>query len=479
MELVTRAPWGRLFWIIAEDYEGTHKEFEYALQWFVQLGAVDKREVSMPMRNQWRMRLKTGQIIETKSGFDISKVRSDAPDGILVVEAATVPYALFLKCFGRLGETRGWLVCSGTFEGSTGWFPELFREFQGNNLEFRGRSFSVPSWSNLAVYPGGRDDPEIKRLERVYSRVPGLFEERCGGVPTPPVNLVFRDYLESIHVGSANQCGYKPGVPVYLGVDPSDGGHPYAVVACQFWSDSDPDPDDRIDYCNVIDEVWERGLIDEQIIDVCMSRPWWRDVRGGAIDHEAPDSKRRWLSRAGVVLKSDKIPQLQGIRRLHSFLYFERPAVGDVSAGAVDMDALFIHTPHLQIADWEGRGQGYGLRYEFPRYRRKETDVGSDFLPSEVPDARLPCDALKALWYLLIARYGAVRGHKLPLPHYAQRQATTAREWRNGHVGQHEARSGPNGPHFLTVVQKRVENAADRRRVRKSIHRVKNTVFRP
>src|SRR3989304_1430680 len=131
MELVTRAPWGRLFWIIAEDYEGTHKEFEYALQWFTQLDAVDKRDISMPLRHQWHMRLKTGQVIETKTGSDISKIRSDAPDGILLVEAATVPYGLFLKCFGRLGETRGWLVASGTFEGSSGWGPELFRGLQG------------------------------------------------------------------------------------------------------------------------------------------------------------------------------------------------------------------------------------------------------------------------------------------------------------------------------------------------------------
>jgi len=475
MELVTRAPWGRLFWIIAEDYEGTHKEFEYALQWFTQLDAVDKRDISMPLRHQWHMRLKTGQVIETKTGSDISKIRSDAPDGILLVEAATVPYGLFLKCFGRLGETRGWLVASGTFEGSSGWYPELFREMQGPNQEYRGRSFSVPSWSNPAVYPGGREDPEIKRLERIYSRVPGLFDERCGGVPTPPVNLVFREYLESTHVVASEQYSYKPGVPVYLGVDPSDGGHPYAVIACQFFADHDPDPDDRIDFCVVIDEVWEQGLIDEQMIDACMRRVWWKDVRGGAIDKLAPDSRRRWLSYAGVQLASDRVEQLVGIRRLHSFLYSERAGVDDVASNE------YIRQPHLLIVDQPERGASYGLRYEFPRYKRKETDVGSDMLPSEVPNPNLPCDAIKALWYLLVARYGAVRGRQLPKPVYTLRRGTERVEWRGKRTEQSLPRGGhgSEGRTFLTIVEKRVFNAEERRRTRRAIRRVKDEVFKP
>lgn len=394
-ELVTRVPWGRLFWIVGEDYEATHKEFEYAVEWFSKLGALLRKDVSMPQRNSWRMRLKTGQQIVTKSGKDVRKIRSEAPDGILVPEAATVPHMLFLKCFGRLGETRGWLVCSGTFEGSTGWYPQVWFDLQAQNDFYRGRSFSIPAWSNTTIFPGGRDDAEIKRLERVYSPVPGLFEEKVAGIPVPPANLVFREFRKLVHV--SERSIYLPGRPVYIGVDPSDGGHPYAVVACQFEFDPQAPPEDPIDFCYVVDEIWERGKIDEEMIAEAQSRDWWRDVQGGAIDVQAKDSRRRWLSYGGVLLAARNIPQLHGIRRLHSFLHYN-PAAEDSS-------------PHLLI-----HPDVKGLPYEFGQYKRKDTDLLDGEMPPDLPSANQPNDSIKALWYLLYHRYGPVKAKKLPLP---------------------------------------------------------------
>lgn len=408
-ELLTRAPWGKLFWIVAEDYEGCHREFEYAVDGFNKLGALERKGVSMPNRQQWRMNLKSGQLIETKSGQDVSKLRSDAPDGILIVEAGTCSQALFLKSFGRLSETHGWLVISGTFESSYGWYAELFNEMQKPNDTYRGRSFSLPTWTNLTVFPGGREHPEIQRLWRIYRRVPGMFEERVAGIPAKPATLVFREFREYVHV--SDQAIYRPGVPVYLAVDPSDGGHPYACLAVQFAMDSDPDPDDPIDFCNVIDEIWETGVIDEQVIDEAMSREWWQDVAGGAIDVNAPDSRRRWATRARRPLVADKIEQLAGIRRLHTFLHYVE---NDEPGGA-----QFTTPPHLQV-----HPQCEGLIHEFNHYKRKDRLINESDLPPEVPSANQPNDAIKALWYLLVARYGYVKSKGVPKP---RKYGTTSR----------------------------------------------------
>lgn len=438
--------WGSLYWIIAEDYEGAHKEFEYALQCFSALGAVSKSDVSMPLRNAWKMRLATGQVIETKSGQDVYKLRSDAPDGILLVEAATVSNLLFLKCFGRLSETHGWIVASGTFEGSTGWYPELWRAGQSFNEEYRCRSFSIPSWTNTIVFPDGRNDQEIQRLYRVYSKVPGMFEERVAGVPLPSRALVFREFTPVQH--TSETATYKPNVPVYIAVDPSDGGHPYALLACQFALDQYADPDDPLDICNVIDEIYEQGVIDEEVIAMATTRPWWRDVRGGAIDVAAPDSKRRWLSMGGVNLKSDKIDQLAGIRRLHSFLFYQ--------LANPDLPNSMTLGAHLQI-----NPTCESLIAEFGKYRRRDTDPLSDELPAELPNPNQPCDALKALWYLLVARFGAVRARRLPAPKRTQ--------WRRQ---DYHASASTNYAKRQGAV-----NAANRRGSRLLIHQIGKSIF--
>src|SRR5690606_39648731 len=64
---------------------------------------------------------------------------------------------------------------SGTFEGAYGWYADLWNRWQGPNDD-GGKSFSLPTWTNRAVYPGGREDPEIKRQESLMP--PDLFQER-------------------------------------------------------------------------------------------------------------------------------------------------------------------------------------------------------------------------------------------------------------------------------------------------------------
>ena len=362
---------------------------------------------------------KSGQIIETKTADDVTKIAAVAPDGIIMAEAAQMTYETYLKCVGRVAEKRGWLLLSGTFEGSMGWYPEKFDEWRvGNNIE-DARSYSLPSWSNIVIYPGGRQDPEIQRLEAVYSRVPGMFDERMGAVPVPPASLIFRDFRHTVHVD--NSLEFDPSLPVYLAVDPSSGGDPYAIHACQFpkfklppttpekYAKAEEENPDKIDFCNVIDEYYEVSTITEDIIDNLKKRVWWKNVRGGAIDPEAPDERKRFMRYGKITLVQEPVDIFAGIRRLKSFLHYKRDPETN----------LIMIPPHMRISS-----KCENFIYELGHFKRKMIRSDSMDDPNHIldkPDTNQYDHSVKAIWYLLIARYGDVKSGT---------KATTTSNWK-------------------------------------------------
>lgn len=398
----TRTPYGELFWIVGPDYELARPEFEYWVDFLGRLGAIrSERDISIPKIGKASAVTKTGQVIETKTSDDIKKIAARSPDGILMTEAAQQDYDIFLKCLGRLTETRGWLLMSGTFEDVSRWYVDKFEDWSDPENFEGGIAYSMPTWSNTQIFPGGRNDPEIVRMESIYSRVEGLFEERLGATPIPPTNLVFREFRNSIHV--TPNAHYDSKLPVYLAIDPSDGSKPYSVLACQFHKHlrkvAHPDP---IDYCHVIDEVYLTGKIGEDIIKECQRKIWWKRVEGGAIDPEAPDERRRWLKYGKITLHSEKIPQLEGIRRLKSFLHYKTNPETH----------LIIETPHLYISPLVK-----SLPFEFRKYKR-EKPSDDDREMRTLPPSDQPNHSIKALWYLLIARYGVVKAVPMFKPTY-------------------------------------------------------------
>ena len=305
-ELLSRFYEGELYWLVAADYERTRAEFNYICQGLSTLGfqyqatkQVDPGEILIA----------GGFRVVTKSAKDPRKLAMEAPDGVLVCEASQVDYETFLRLRGRIAEKRGWMLLSGTFESSLGWYPELFNRWLAPNEE-DARSFSMPSWSNLSIYPGGRQDPEILALEQMHSKE--WFMERYGGVPCPPQGLVFSEFSNAIHTGL-----YAADLeePVWLWVDPGYASY-YAVLAVQ----------KRGDEIYIVDEVYEPSLVTSDIITVCQQRPWWKMVVGGAVDiaarqHQAmPSVSEIWLKEAGILLQSQKVRIQDGIEVVKTFL---------------------------------------------------------------------------------------------------------------------------------------------------------------
>jgi len=206
------------------------------------------------------------------------------------------------------------LIVHNTFESSLGWYPNLFTRWQAPNKE-EAVSFSLPTWTNLAVYPGGRQDPEILALE--MSDSPERFKERYGGIPCPPQGTVFNEFQPSIHVGQGGEFEFDPAFPTYTWVDPGY-AHPYAVEVAQKKGDT----------IYIVDEIYEKGLVTSDIITVVAQRQWFPAVQktGGAIDiaarqHQSmPAPAEIWLKEGHIYLRSQKIRIQDGIERFKSVL---------------------------------------------------------------------------------------------------------------------------------------------------------------
>ena len=294
-----------LFWLVAADYERSRAEFMYLVDDFATLGILKKASKRV---DHGRIELADGTVIETKSAKDPRTLAMRAPDGIIGCEASQLDLETFYRLRGRCAPKKAWMFLGGTFEGSLGWYPQLFLAWQhGTDVE---KAYSLPSYTNIHFYPGGEDDPEIKRLEKDSSD--DFFKERIMGIPSPPRGLVFHEFRADYHV---REVEYIPNEPVHLWIDPGYAGG-YAVEVVQII-------DDQI--C-VVDEIYEKSLITEEIVDMAMDKPWWKDVRFGVIDvagyqHQAMSAPAEvWLDKAGLYMASQKVKINDGTERLKSML---------------------------------------------------------------------------------------------------------------------------------------------------------------
>uniref|UniRef100_A0A6H1ZI18 Putative terminase n=1 Tax=viral metagenome TaxID=1070528 RepID=A0A6H1ZI18_9ZZZZ len=314
--LTTRMHEGRLFWLVAANYNLTRPEFEYVCRNLERLGysfthtkQVDPGQIEV-LDSKGRLVFN----IVTKSSNDPRTLAAEAPDGILVCEASQLDYESYLRLRGRIAEKRGWLFMGGTFESSLGWYPELWERGQAPPAsEDDLVSYSMPSWSNTFVYPGGREDPEIKAMETEFST--DWFNERLGGTPCPPKGRVFDEFSTSLHVGAGEAYDFHPTELVHIMIDPGFASA-YTVLAAHQQGDK----------LVVFDEIFERGLVTSEIIKITKQRPWWNRVVSGAIDiaakqHQAmPAPIEVWLKEAGIYLRSQRLSIRDGIEQIKRFL---------------------------------------------------------------------------------------------------------------------------------------------------------------
>lgn len=363
------------FWIVGPDYYLSRPEIEHLMTSADAMGMLDTKSVSMPQEGVWTCRLRTGVVYQTRTSADVQKLAGKAPTGVAMVEAGQQPYESYLRLRGRVAEARGPLVLSGTMESTERWYPDLFSRWKAPNIE-GGMSFSLPTWSNTAIFPEGRQDPEILALEAAFPA--DVFQERFGAVPCKSPELVFPEFDYTVHV---DEYPYQPGVPVRLWVDPGYASA-YAVVVVQIIGEN----------VYQIDEVYGVRKTAQEVITECQERPWWGDVVSpGVIDlagrqHQGMDSHEEiWLKEAGLHMVSQPVGIPDGILRHRTFL---------MNPGTKKPRLYHHHTCEHTIRE-------YGLY----KYRR-----GLDGRPVREDPIDANNHAMKALAYGLVASFGYVPG---------------------------------------------------------------------
>ena len=309
---------GDIVWLVARDYERTRAEWNYLADILQKLGFLIKQTKRIDP-GEMTVACGTGEnpgvfTIKSKSAQDHRSLAMEAPRMVVACEASQIDHESFLRLRGRIAEKRGYLFLEGTFEMSLGWYPSQWEAWQFFNPDDDAVSFSLPSWTNRVVYPGGREDEEILSLERLHSE--DWFNERIAGKPAPPTGLVHNLFDPAVHI--SDRAEYIEGEAVHLWTDPGYSQvtkSAYAVEAVQIIGDQ----------VRIIDEVFEREKITEEIIEICQLRPWWKDVQHGVIDisaHNIGESRPvdTWLEKASLYMQSERVGVLDGIERFNTFL---------------------------------------------------------------------------------------------------------------------------------------------------------------
>jgi len=388
--VMTRLPFGKLFWLIAQDYARTEQEFLYIQEFLDKLGW---SYVASKRTDPGQIEIAGGFLIETKSAADPRRLAAKAPDGVLICEASQVDYETYLRARGRVAEKRGWVMMSGTFESSLGWYPEMFTRGQAQGTEDSLVSVSLPTWSNIKVYPGGRQDSEILRLEEMSS--PEWFAERYGGVPSPPKGRVFQDFSMKIHTGIGDAYEFDPDLDVFLCIDPGF-ATAYSVEVAQI----------RGDEVYIVDEIFERGFVTQDIMRMAAQKLWWGKVVGGAVDiaarqHQAlPAVAEIWVQGIenegikGVHLNSQRLEIRDGIERVKSFLIVNPKTL---------RTRLHINAERCHGLISEFGGVPNPITGQTAVYSWKKDREGN--IVGEVPEDKNN-HATKALSYWLVDRFG-------------------------------------------------------------------------
>jgi hypothetical protein len=373
------------YWVVGPDYLQARPEFQYLYDIFEKNDLIVSSSMPISPHQPWAMETKMGHKFFTRSSSDISKLASFVVHGAIISEAAQQEQEVWEKMMGRVSETRGFVILSGTLEKGLPWYPDLYRRWQGENV-LQARSWSLPSWSNTVIYPEGRDDPAIKELESEYS--PDKFMERFGAEPRKLSGLVIPEFDIATHVKALTP---DPKRPVELWMDP--GQHTYAVLFVQNVGLE----------TFVLDRVYVHNRIAQEVIPEVMGNSLFKLVdkrNAGVIDtagkqrHANKSQVELWMELAQCNLRTNYILLEDTIETVRYRLGSQNPL----------FRPLVYFNSHMTTARTpDGLALDVLAEFELWKWREMGDQRGTPRKPIDKNN-----DAIKALGYGLVDVYGKV-----------------------------------------------------------------------
>jgi hypothetical protein len=382
--------------LVCYKSKSARNEADYLYHFLSEIGAV--ADYKTPEEGTIRLTTRDGATVESVStyaeGERAVSGTGQTYDIIAMLEAGKQRYSVFQSCLIRIQRSGGLLILSGTIEKSEPWFADVLTRLQGEN-ELGAEVVIMPTWENRFDYPGGRDDPKIKKLESELT--PDLFMERLGGKPAPLHSLVFKEFSFLTHVFDWVQ--YDPTQTVEAWIDYGYSGSHYSILFVQFHPRAytrqfrSELPDVPLTDVFVIGDLYLDHATHEDAIIECKKLTWWNHVTegvGDVVGKTHPQAGQSpfdvWRDKAGLPLRGQYILVPDNVDRQHTFL--KDPSTSQPRE---------FFNPSCQ-----------GLR-EYSRWKRKE--IGEN-LYGDPETAN--CDFIKANGYGLIDHFGRVDRHLQP-----------------------------------------------------------------
>lgn len=194
------------YWIVGPKYTTAEKEFRIVynnIMKKLKLGS-DKRIKKSYNVKQGDMTIEMpwGSLLEVKSAQHQDTLLGEGLAGVIMSEAARHSSDTWeqyvrpaLSDIGADGK-RGWAIFASTPRGYN-WYQGLWMFGQSENFpDFS--SWRLPSWENPIVYPGGRDDPEIRQIENEVT--PSWFAQEIGAEFTAFAGKIYPEFDINKHV---------------------------------------------------------------------------------------------------------------------------------------------------------------------------------------------------------------------------------------------------------------------------------------
>lgn len=221
------------YWIVGPNYVQGEKEFRIVYDNIIRKLKFGNKVKKQYNRSQGTMFLEMpwGSVLEVKSAERKESLLGEGLSGVIMAEAARHDVATWEQYVRpALADKRGWGIFTTTPRGYN-WLYGLWMMGQ-TGLYPEYKSWRLPSWTNLVSFPGGRDDPEIKQIERDTSAM--FFAQEYAAEFTAFTGKIYPEFDPAIHVKEltynpkwrnywAMDFGYNnPFVCLDIGVDASE-----------------------------------------------------------------------------------------------------------------------------------------------------------------------------------------------------------------------------------------------------------------
>lgn len=205
-------------WIIGPEYPDAEKEFRIIYNSFKKLGidTISSKFLSNVENGNMHIKTNWGFDLQCRSARHPESLVGEGLDFVLLAEAGRHRRKTFTEYVRpALSDKRGISIMSGVPEDASEQSLLYWGWQRGQDeTQTQWQSWQLPSWTNTAVFPGGRNDPEI--LEAEDDLTEDEFNRQYGGQFILKRGRVMKEWDDDLHIGELN---YNPDFPLYAAVD--------------------------------------------------------------------------------------------------------------------------------------------------------------------------------------------------------------------------------------------------------------------